>query len=634
MSDPGQGVKFEAIENLLRQVPFFRALARVDFARLIGALEEVHFPADTLVFAEGAEADALYLLERGRIAITVATADGERSVAVLEAPSHFGDLGLLLARRTGSAHALTDVHAWRLPRSRFEQLVGERPAISLSVAASLAQLIDERSRQHVGAPVAAQTRRPVLFEPRRTGRSRAQRIVALGIALGGPLALWAVPPPSGLNGQGWHVSLIMLGAALAWLMEPVPDFVVALAMPAAWAITGLVPLSHTFAGFTSPSYLVALGALGLAAAMARSGLLFRITLRLLKTFPATYSGQVLALTAGGLLVTPLMPLAIARVAAIAPLTQELSQALGLPPRSRGSAGVSFAGILGHGAFSSIFLTGLAMNFFVSDLLPAQDHTRFDWMAWLIRAAPAGAVILAGVLLILLVMFRPKSTPKTTTEALRLQERALGPLSQHEAVTIAALAVLLLGLLLQPLLRVDGAWLAICALILVTAGGTLDRDAFRSSIEWGFLMLFGILLGTSAVLRSVGVDKWIGDAVVPLARTVGDPGVLAVLLGASVAACRLVLPWIPATLLLSLALVPAASQLGLPPWIVGFVILVAANTWLHPRQSDFYRLARDTTRGEMFTDRDGLIVGVAVTLLTLIAIAVSIPYWRAIGLLAS
>lgn len=616
----------------MHRVPFFRALDRVDLARLIGALERVHFPAGTLIFSEGAEADALYLLESGRAVVSVRTADGERPVAELEAPAHFGELGLLLDRRTASVRAVTDVHAWRLPRQRFEQLVRERHAIGLAIAASLAERIDQRSREHVGAPAAREAPPPMTLEGLHVGRPVGWRIVGAAVAVGIPLVLWPLPPPGGLGADGWHVILIVLGAALAWLFEPIPDFVIALLMAAAWGVSGLAPLPLVFAGFTSSSWVVALGALGLAAAMARSGLLFRIALFLLKTFPATHAGQVLALLTGGFLITPLVPLATARVSAIAPLARELAQAMGYPPRSRGTAALSFAALVGYGSFSSIFLTGLAMNFFVIELLPLPDRVRFDWLTWFVSAGAAAAVVIAGMAVVLLGVFRAETASKATPEVLRRQERVLGPLSRGEWVTLAAVAVLLAGLLLQPVFRVETAWLAIGALAVAMTGGPLDREGFRSAIDWGFLVLFGVLLGTGGVLHSADVDRWIADSLLPLTRAAGSQGVLVVLLGVVVVACRLVLPRQPATLLLSLALVPAAPRLGLEPWVVGFIVLLAANTWLHPTLHDWYRLTRDATGGEMFTDRHGILMGIAVTVVMLLAIAASVPYWRAIGLL--
>jgi hypothetical protein len=58
----------------------------------------------------------------------------------------------------------------------------------------------------------------------------------------------------------------------------------------------------------------------------------------------------------------------------------------------------------------------------------------------------------------------------------------------------------------------------------------------------------------------------------------------------------------------------------------------AFTWIIPGQGLEYVLTRELTKGEAFTDRQGLIVGVALTAIRLVAIAASIPFWRAMGLL--
>lgn len=100
-------------------MPFFRDLDRVEIARIVGALEEVHRRQGEIVFAENEDADALYLLQRGRVEVSVRTERGERRLAILEAPHYFGELGLLLARRTSSVRALSDLMLQRLPRARF-----------------------------------------------------------------------------------------------------------------------------------------------------------------------------------------------------------------------------------------------------------------------------------------------------------------------------------------------------------------------------------------------------------------------------------------------------------------------------------------------------------------------------------
>jgi hypothetical protein len=193
------------------------------------------------------------------------------------------------------------------------------------------------------------------------------------------------------------------------------------------------------------------------------------------------------------------------------------------------------------------------------------------------------------------------------------------------------ALLLVGFISQPLTHLEISWIAVGALTIIVAGGALDLEAFRNGLDWAFLVFFGSLLGAGAVLHHAGVDTWIGGVATAVSHWLSDPPLLVLGLALFVVACRLVLPWIPCTLILSVALVPAAPHFGVAPWVVGFVVLLGAITWLAPNQSDFCRLMSAATNDELFTARHATIVGVAMTLLTLIAIGVSIPYWQALGL---
>ncbi len=621
----------DALERLLRLVPYFHDLDRVSLARLAGALEPIDVAAGTVITREGTEAHELYLLERGELSAAVHSPDGAVEVGQVSAPGTFGEMGLLLSRRTATVQATTDARLWRLPRERFEQLVRERPEIGLRVATSLADTLDRRQRALVGAPQLEEAR-PLTLEPGARPRAARSRVIGALAAVAVPLALWWIGPPAGLAESGWHIFLVLVGAGVAWLLEPIPDFAVALAMAGAWGVLGLTTVTQAFSGFASSSWVLALGALVLAAAMVRSGLLFRVALTLLRAFPATHTGQLLALVLGGVVLTPLVPQSVARVAAVAPLAHELSRALGYAPRSKGSASLAFAGLIGYWYFSSIFLTGLATNFFVAGLLSADDQLRFGWLGWLGAAAPVGIGCLIGGLVVLLVMLRPEGNAEVSAETLRRQTRILGRLSRQERVALAGLAVLVVGLAVQPVLRIEPAWLAIGALVIVTAG-VLDRERFRSSVDWGFLAFLGVVLGSGAVLQSGGVDRWISALLLGATGALRSPGLLVIAFAVLVMLSRIVLPSRPAMVLLSLALVPAAPALGISPWVAGFVVLVASNVWVLPYQGLEYLMARDATGGEDFDDRQGTQVGAALTAVRLIAIALAVPVWQAMGLVA-
>ncbi|HMC68333.1 MAG TPA: hypothetical protein VKJ07_04185, partial [Mycobacteriales bacterium] len=160
----------------------------------------------------------------------------------------------------------------------------------------------------------------------------------------------------------------------------------------------------------------------------------------------------------------------------------------------------------------------------------------------------------------------------------------------------------------------------------------DRQGFRTGIDWATVVLFGVLLGTGAVLRSGGVDRWIAGLITPLTHTAGHPLAAIMIVAALGVGLRLVLPMVPAGFLLLVTLVPVAPQMGLSGWVVGFVASVVAFTWIVPRQYEVLRMVREATDGEMFTDRQAMIVGLATTLIALLAILVSVPYWQAIGVI--
>lgn len=377
--------------------------------------------------------------------------------------------------------------------------------------------------------------------------------------------------------------------------------------------------------------MLALGALGLAAAMARSGLLFRLALLLLRAFPATHFSQSLALLLGGVLITPLVPHGVARISAVAPLTSEIAASLGQAARSRGSAGLAFAGLAGYYFFSHVFLTGFAGNFFVLELIPEPERASFGWAGWLVASAVAAAVSLVGAIAAVVLLFPPERQPRVSREAIRRQVEIIRGLSRAEQAAIGAVAILVVGLLLQPLLGIEAGWLAMASLLVATAG-VLGRDGFRSGIDWAFLLFIGLLLGSGPVLQEAGIDRWLASLLGPLAALAPHPAFVVMGLAVVVLLVRVVLPSRPTLLLMALVVMPIAPTLGMSAWVAGFVVLLASTTWIAPYQGLEYLIVRDATRGEAFTDRQGTVFGLALTGVRLVAIAASVPYWMALGLI--
>ena len=106
------------------------------------------FQAGAEIFAEGAVADACYLLQEGRVRILKDVRGAPRSLSVLRAGDLFGEDALLPhARRSASAVALVDVQALRLERDAFDSLMQSDPAVTQNVLAQLVRRLRDAEEQ-------------------------------------------------------------------------------------------------------------------------------------------------------------------------------------------------------------------------------------------------------------------------------------------------------------------------------------------------------------------------------------------------------------------------------------------------------------------------------------------------------
>ncbi|MBV9175118.1 MAG: anion permease [Chloroflexi bacterium] len=128
----------------LAAVPPFSELTPVDRARLAATLEQVTYDAGDVIFAQGAPADALYILRQG---LVERRAGGVR-LDVLEPPAVFGDLALLRDQtRATTLTAVTHCVVWRLPADRFTRVLRRTPAIATFFASAVSTRLATRQQE-------------------------------------------------------------------------------------------------------------------------------------------------------------------------------------------------------------------------------------------------------------------------------------------------------------------------------------------------------------------------------------------------------------------------------------------------------------------------------------------------------
>ena len=95
----------------------------------------VEFDAQTVIFAEGAPVDVMYVVVSGEVQLTL---HGER-LGVEGEGGIIGEMALIRsATRNATATALTDVKLARLDRKQFERLISENSKFALHVMSTLA----------------------------------------------------------------------------------------------------------------------------------------------------------------------------------------------------------------------------------------------------------------------------------------------------------------------------------------------------------------------------------------------------------------------------------------------------------------------------------------------------------------
>ncbi|HEY3600922.1 MAG TPA: DUF1003 domain-containing protein [Chthoniobacterales bacterium] len=123
----------------LRSVPLFRALDEESARELCELLTSRDVSAGTELFHRGDDGDSMYLIEHGRIRISVKDADGhDTPLAEMGNGDFFGEMSLLDGHaRSADAIASAETRLAVLPRTAFRSFLRKNPDIALGILTAL-----------------------------------------------------------------------------------------------------------------------------------------------------------------------------------------------------------------------------------------------------------------------------------------------------------------------------------------------------------------------------------------------------------------------------------------------------------------------------------------------------------------
>jgi CRP/FNR family cyclic AMP-dependent transcriptional regulator len=123
----------------LRAVPLFASLDGAAATRLCEALSINDCPAATVVFRNGDPADAMYLIESGKVHISITDADGHTATLTeLAAGDFFGEMSMLDGRgRSADATVTENARLAKLTRADFLSFLEGDPRVALEMLTAL-----------------------------------------------------------------------------------------------------------------------------------------------------------------------------------------------------------------------------------------------------------------------------------------------------------------------------------------------------------------------------------------------------------------------------------------------------------------------------------------------------------------
>lgn len=464
------------------------------------------------------------------------------------------------------------------------------------------------------------------------GRGRLPLLASLALALSGLLYFHFADPFAGLTRQGMDFIGIGLAAVVLWIVRVVPDYLVALFMAMLWVAGGVAEPSIALSGFASPSWLYMLFILALGAAITKSGLLYRFSLLALKLFPASYRGQFWGIVASGALLNPLIPSSSAKVGLGVPIARTLSEAMGFADRSRGMAGLSLTAMVFYGFTAPFVLTGSYTN--VMALGMAGGTAGVSWFQWLIYALPAFLVFGGAMAGYMAWTFRRREPGRPIRrEVLDDQLKLIGRWTRSERVTAAAALGSIALLILQPLHGLDYAWVMLLGFAALVMFGVLDGQTLKTSIDWPFLLFIGVAFSFAEVAEKVGVVDVMSDVLgARMAAFSGAPTLFLVSVVLLSFLVTLVVRDDAAVILLVVSTAGLATQAGIHPWVLVFVILLSTDPFFFAYQSPTYLTAYYSAEGRSFTHRQGQLTALGYGLAVLLLTVACVPYWKWLGLI--
>lgn len=454
---------------------------------------------------------------------------------------------------------------------------------------------------------------------------------ALSIAVSAGVAL--SPPPAGLETEAMWVAGLLVWTLLNLILRYIPDFVVLMMMSCMWVILHIMPFQQAFESFTGTTVWLLVGALGIGTAVTKSGLLTRVALCTMKLCSPTFSGQVFAMLASGVVLSPFIPSTTAKVAVAGALATDVGERLGLGDRSWGMSGIWCAMYTSYSLMSPILMSASYFSYVILNLMP--EHIRGDLtlVRWSVAMLPWGVVTFLGAFAAISILYKPKHKIEISREDINEMLHDLGPVTRDEKITIAVVGVCMVCWVFERQLAIPSVVPALMGMGLLMSFGVINKVDYNTHISWSLIAFVGCAINMTHAISVVGIDKWIGDNFASsLAGVISNPYLfLTAVAGAMVATRFIIIDPLTCFTLYIVVLSPFCEAGGINPWILAMCTYIFCQPWFARYQNVNYLAGFASAGGDDKLDfAKSVRYCFAYNLVALAGVLISVPYWKLLG----
>ncbi|MBN1335488.1 MAG: DASS family sodium-coupled anion symporter [Deltaproteobacteria bacterium] len=454
-----------------------------------------------------------------------------------------------------------------------------------------------------------------------------RRVFGLLLGLAIVAAGVVMPPPEGLTIQGFRALLLLAGAIVLWVLQPVDLAVTALLGLAGLPLLGILPAASAFELFSNQAVFFVMGVFLLAAVLTHTGLAARLALTLLSRFdrsPAQLSTAVLVLSTVfcGVMVSHVV------AAVFFPILLEICRALSLPhgrsPYARRLLlSMSWGTIVGSNlTFLSSVRVGLALGLLHQHNEKLRGGEDITFAFWLLGASVVVLAMLGAATVVLHVFHRPERIDmRPAVELLQRRITEMGPMRRDEWVAAGSVVVMLVGMVLVGD-RVGFGTVALTSACLSFLLGSVSFEKVEKYVSWGIILLFGGAVAMATALEQTGAVEWLAEHLLPTGH------VHPVLLVAVVAYGTVLMSEFASNTAVIAALLPVcmvlAEGVGLQPRIMVFATVIPAGlAFMLPTGTP--AMAMVFSSGYLRT-RDSVLPGVVLIHLGWISVILAASFW--------